>query len=191
MRILIRAAALTCVVGLLAGTTMAVPAQDSSGQQPAQDPPSKQPTPQPPGPPPQYAAMGQQLIKGLKETPGCLGVELAFTASGKSVIFAWFRDKKACLNWYYSDTHQKMMKAYVGGTSSKPLKDVPDDCGPIMAIASITFSSEPKFKEIKMPISQISIELYTPLTGGLDLGGKFAPAGVTAPKKAKDDAPKK
>ncbi|MDT4898958.1 MAG: hypothetical protein QOH25_4035 [Acidobacteriota bacterium] len=35
------------------------------------------------------------LVAGLKATPGCLGVETARTDSGKSVIFAWFEDKKA------------------------------------------------------------------------------------------------
>ena len=31
------------------------------------------------------------LVGPLKATPGCLGVETARTASGKMVIFAWFR----------------------------------------------------------------------------------------------------
>jgi len=46
------------------------------------------------------------LAAALKESPGCLGVEVARTASGKSVIFAWFEDKKAALAWYNSDTHR-------------------------------------------------------------------------------------
>src|SRR5262245_19485939 len=49
------------------------------------------------------------LVKGLKETPGCLGVETARTSKGKNVIFAWFRDKKAVTKWYFSETHQKAM----------------------------------------------------------------------------------
>src|SRR2546422_728630 len=54
------------------------------------------------------------LVGGLKAVPGCLGVETARTASGKNVIFAWFEDKKAVLNWYYSDTHQHAMRMLVG-----------------------------------------------------------------------------
>ena len=116
------------------------------------------------------------LVAGLKATPGCLGVETARTASGKQVIFAWFEDKKAVLKWYYSDTHQQVMKRFFPGQEySKPLKAVPDNGGPIMAIASITFAAKPRFKETPLPISQISIELYAPLPGGLHFGGRFAP----------------
>ena len=53
-----------------------------------------------------------------------------------------------------------------------------DDTGPIMAIASITMSDAAQLKESKMPISQIAIELYRPLSGGIYLGGRFAPDGV-------------
>src|SRR5262245_39549935 len=43
---------------------------------------------------------GLDLVKGLKETPGCLGVETARTSSGKNVIFAWFEGKEAVIDWY-------------------------------------------------------------------------------------------
>ncbi len=121
------------------------------------------------------------LVGGLKATPGCLGVETADTGSGKSVIFAWFKDKQSCLNWYYSDMHQGVMKRFFpqrAGEKPKPLADVPDDVGPIMAIASITFTDKSQFVETQLPISQIAIELYTPLTGGIYLGGRFAPESL-------------
>src|SRR5918994_1556504 len=78
------------------------------------------------------------LVGALKEVPGCLGVETARTASGKSVIFAWFEDKKAALNWYYSDTHKSVMQQFFADRKreGKPLASVPDDSGPIMAVAS-------------------------------------------------------
>ena len=41
-----------------------------------------------------------------------------------------------------------------------------------------------------MPISQIAIELYQPLTGGLFLGSRFAPESVKV-AKMKDFTPKK
>src|ERR1700693_1871981 len=108
------------------------------------------------------------LVAALKATPGCLGVETAQTASGKSVIFAWFEDKKAVLKWYYSDTHQAIVKRFFPDTkrTRKPLADVPDDSGPIMAVASITLTAKPT-KENPLPFRQIAIELYRPLGGGL------------------------
>jgi hypothetical protein len=131
-----------------------------------------------------------QLLAALKASPGCLGVEIAKTASGKDVIFAWFENKKAAMQWYYSDTHRDLMRTFFPADKyDKPLQDVPDDGKPIMAIASVTFAKEPKFKETKLPISQISIELYQPLTGGIFLGGRFAPDTMTTPKM-KDYTPK-
>ena len=130
------------------------------------------------------------LIAGLKATPGCLGVETAQTGSGKQVIFAWFEDKKAALKWFHSDVHQELMKKFFPDHESrKPLRDVPDDSGPIMTIASLTFAKEPKFKETSLPISQIAIELYQPLSGGVFLGGRFAPKNLKVPKM-RDYSPK-
>ena len=136
------------------------------------------------------------LVAALKATPGCLGVETAKTGSGKQVIFAWFEDKKAALKWYHSDTHQQLMKKFFPRRDyGKPLKEVADNSGPIMAVASITFADKPRFKETPLPISQISIELYQPVSGGLFLGGRFAPEGLKVPKMRdqtpKDQTPKK
>jgi len=131
------------------------------------------------------------LTAGLRETEGCLGVETADTGSGKKVIFAWFENKKACLRWYYSDMHQHMMhmvfseeaQKEVGG-KRKPLSTVPDGYeGPILAIASLTFAppGSPGINGLAVPISQIAIELYLPLPGGLNLGGSFAPESMVVP----------
>ena len=119
------------------------------------------------------------LVGALKATPGCLGVETAMTQTGKRVIFAWFEDRKAVLNWYYSDTHQAAMKQFFPTTegSRKPLAEVPEGV-PILAIASLTMVEKPKTNMTSLPVSQIAIELYTPLPGGLALGGRFAPAGL-------------
>jgi hypothetical protein len=123
--------------------------------------------------------IGQALVEQLAATKGCLGVELANTASGKSVIFAWFEDKAAVRAWYYSEAHMAAMKKFFPGlTPDQPMASVPDDVGPIMAIASITPATEAQIKETSLPISQIAIELYTPITGGLFLGGRFAPEGM-------------
>ena len=122
------------------------------------------------------------LVGALKATPGCLGVETAKTDSGKQVIFAWFEDKKAALKWYYSDTHRQVMKQFFPGRDNDtPLKNVPADSGPILAIASITFADKPHFKATPLPISQIAIELYQPVSGGVFLGGRFAPGSLKVP----------
>ena len=131
-----------------------------------------------PQPPPGFP----DLVGGLKATPGCLGVELAQTQSGKNLIFAWFENKKAVKNWYYSETHQQVMEQFFGHDDEEDthtvLKGFDDDFGPIMAIASITMADKPAFEGTTLPISQIAIELYTPMKGGLFLGGRFAPKGV-------------
>ena len=135
--------------------------------------------------PPKDASTGlPDLVAALKETPGCLGVETARTASGKSVIFASFEDKKAALASYNSDTHQQLVKRFFPGykRGGKPLADVPDDSGPIMAVASITLSTT-HTKEDPLPFKQIAIELYQPLGRGLSIGGRFAPDKMKVPPR--------
>jgi hypothetical protein len=122
------------------------------------------------------------LIAALRGTPGVLGVDAASTMSGKQVIFAWFENKQAVLNWFYSDTHQAVMRMAPGGSSGrKPLADIADNSGPILTIASLTMTDRPQVSGVQMPVSQIAIELYAPLPGGLAAGGRFAPSSVKVP----------
>jgi antibiotic biosynthesis monooxygenase len=123
------------------------------------------------------------LVAALKNTPGCLGVESARTASGKQVLFAWFENKQAVLTWFYSDVHQQLMRTLTPGASTgrKPLSEIADDSGPILAIASLTMTEKPGIDGIRLPVSQIAIELYAPLPGGLASGGRFAPNSVKVP----------
>jgi hypothetical protein len=135
------------------------------------------------------------LVGALKATPGCIGVETARTSSGKQVIFAWFENKKAVLTWYYSDTHMSVKNQFAPGSSHTPLADVPDDGQPVLAIASLTLTGPPTGDVAALPISQIAIELYRPLPGGLAAGGRFAPEAlnvpgmqmVTLPARSKDN----
>jgi len=121
------------------------------------------------------------LVGPLKATPGCLGVETARTASGKMVIFAWFEDKKAALRWYNSEMHQQLVRmAGPPESGHVPLAGIADDSGPILAIASLTLSNQPP-KGFPLPVSQIAIELYQPLPGGVFVGGRFAPNNVKVP----------
>src|SRR5687768_4401867 len=135
---------------------------------------------QAPAPPPGPPDGMPDLIGMLKATPGVLGVDAAQTMSGKQVIFAWFENKKAALNWYYSEDHQKLIKTLASGgiPGRTPMADVPDDGNPILAIASITSSKQPQVSTVQLPVSQIAIELYAPLPGGLAVNGRFAPSSV-------------
>ncbi len=127
------------------------------------------------------------LVGALKRVEGCLGVETANTGSGKNVIFAWFENREACLRWYYSDLHQALMNRFFPGDGEegrrKPLRGVdPDYDGPILAVASITYTDgQGAFEGVPLPISQIAIELYQPLSGGLSIGGRFAPDAMKIP----------
>jgi len=126
---------------------------------------------------------GPDIVASLKATPGVLGVEAARTVSGKQAIFAWFENKQAAVGWFYSDAHQELMRRFTPGASTgrKPLADVPDNSGPILAIASLTYADQPQIPGVQLPISQIAIELYAPLPGGVAVGGRFAPSSVKVP----------
>lgn len=151
---------MTCAAGLLIAGSVVAFAPPKHGEQPSRG-----------GFP--------DLVGALKASEGCLGVETAKTSSGKNVIFAWFEDKQAVVDWFYSDAHQAAMAmAFSGYEPGEPLDEVADGTGPIMAIASITMAKEAELKETGLPISQIAIELYEPITGGLFLGSRFAPEGV-------------
>lgn len=130
------------------------------------------------GPPPGFP----DLVKGLKASPGCLGVDAARTSSGKQVIFAWFENKKAVLAWYYSEMHQGAMKSFFPGyKTGTPMKDIKDDDRPFLVIASLTPAEKAQVDGTKLPISQIAIELYNPAPGGVALGGRFAPSALKVP----------
>ena len=120
------------------------------------------------------------VVGALRTTPGCLGVETAQTSSGKQVIFAWFENKKALVDWYHGDVHQKAMKTVFPNQTfdRQPLPDLPEESGPILAIVSVRFADAPRPDASSRTISSIGIELYGPLPGGVAVGGRFAPEAV-------------
>jgi hypothetical protein len=122
-----------------------------------------------------------KVVGALRAWPGCLGVETAQTSSGKRVIFAWFENKKALVDWYYGDVHQKAMKTVFPNRTfdRQPLPDLPEDSGPILAIVSVKFADAPRPDATATPIASIGIELYGPLPGGVAVGGRFAPEALT------------
>jgi hypothetical protein len=130
----------------------------------------------------EQSAGSPDLVAALKGTPGCYGVETARTASGKQVIFAWFENKKALLAWYYSPVHQHLMSQFFPTAAPRtPLGAIEDDGRPILAVASLTMADQPASSVTSLPISQIGIELYQPLPGGIALGGRFSPSTMKVP----------
>jgi len=119
-------------------------------------------------------AMVEMMVKGLKATPGCLGVEIAQLQSGKVAIIAWFKDKAAAKLWYASPAHRGLQQAMAGGYDPKrePMVDVPDNV-PLMVVAA---ASPMPGVDGKPPSMQVGIEIYTPCKGGVRFqGGSFAP----------------
>lgn len=135
---------------------------------------------------PMRAAVAQQppegfpdLVTGIRSTPGVVGVETAVTSSNKQVIFAWFEDRTAALAWYYSEMHQNAQNSFVPDRPPhEPLAHLTEHSGPILAIASLTWAESSQFEGMDLNVSQIAIELYAPLPGGVYLGGRFAPASL-------------
>ena len=119
------------------------------------------------------------VLTALKAAPGCLGVETGQTSSGRRVIFAWFGSKKALVDWYHSDAHQKAMKSVFPNQTfdRQPLPDLAEDSGPILTIVSVRFA-DTSGGNAPPSITAIGIELYGPLPGGVAVGGRFAPDAV-------------
>lgn len=159
-------------------------AQSGSSQPERSTPPAGQPTNQLAGQPTGQpggggggglANMGQILASSIRSVDGCLGVELAETQGGKNVIIAWFKDAESTRAWYRHPVHQRMMgQAGAKADAKQPLEHVPDGI-PVMVVAAITFAERPMIEGVPLPISQISIELYTPLPGGAAINGRLAP----------------
>jgi quinol monooxygenase YgiN len=137
--------------------------------------------PQGRGGPPDLQRLGMMLVEGIRATPGCLGVETAQTSSGKNVFFAWFENKESAMAWYNSPMHKRMMGMIMPDRERPegyiPMEHIPDGAGPILTIASLKPTDKP-LPGMRMPISEISIEMYTPMPGGLRINGGFTPAGV-------------
>jgi len=108
---------------------------------------------------------------------------MARTEDGRVVLFAWFENKQGLLNWYNSEAHKQGMKEYFGlEPSPQGLSNIPDNGEPILAIASFTIADKAHFKETRLPLSQLAIEFYQPMAGGIAAGGRFAPEALRVPK---------
>lgn len=122
------------------------------------------------------------LGRGLMETPGCLGVKTL--SGGKQLaIGAWFENRKAMEAWYYGKMHQDAMAKFFPGFKhdGKPFAAFKDEKAPLLIIASVTPGDKPIGNGSNLAIAQIAIEGYTPIPGGIALGGTFSPEKLDVP----------
>lgn len=119
--------------------------------------------------------IGKMLVDGLNKSDGCLKVITAQTSQGTNTIIAWFENKEAVSKWYYSTTHKRVMQMVGSDTDVKePMEFVTDEESPVMVMASITMGGKGVLPG-PMPVSQISIELYSPLDAGASINGRLMP----------------
>lgn len=123
------------------------------------------------------------LTKGLAETPGCLGTQVFNVNSNKTfVIAAWFENRHAVEAWYSGPMHSEAMKKFFPGMGGKkPFAEFKDEKAPILVVASVTPGDKAIGYGSKLAVSQIAIEGYTPIPGGLGLGGTFSPEKFAVP----------
>lgn len=104
-------------------------------------------------------SMQSFLIK-LDKQPGLVGVHVLSSIDhpGMLVILTWWENKKALNDWFYSETHQGIITQYYGNGGRGPAATKPNG-----ATGAMTQSS------------QVGIELFAPLPGGMAFGGGLTP----------------
>jgi hypothetical protein len=124
------------------------------------------------------------LGAGLKATPGCLDVKSTALADGKMLtIFAWFENKAALNAWYKSPMHQGAMKRFFPNMPghAEAIPAFKDEKSPLLVVATVTPADRPLLAGSPLAVSQIAIEVYTPVPGGLAFGGGFGPESLKVP----------
>ncbi len=110
-------------------------------------------------------------IRALRASPGCMGVELSQTRSGKRAIFAMFKDKAAVIAWYRDAAHQDLVAkvSFYRDHEHTPAAGVAEDAGPVLVIATMT--PVPPSDGVPAGTVLLSVELFSPLNGGVRFGG--------------------
>ena len=95
----------------------------------------------------------EAIMAALHRSPGLLGAHTATSLDqpGMFLIFTWWENKQALNDFYYSDIHQGWIGGRVSGAMTTDREFAP---------------------------SQVAIELFTALPGGMTLGGGFVPDGA-------------
>lgn len=104
----------------------------------------------------------QTFLNSLEKQSGMLGMRMMEDIEKPEmlIIMTWWQDKKALNDWFYSDTHQGLIKEYYN------------------AGASQTFANSKNGSSSLAGSSQVGMELFTALPGGLTYGGGLTPSGV-------------
>lgn len=133
--------------------------------------------------PPRYLKLSDlvRLMDAVEHSPGCQGTVRAVTTNGRLVLFSWFENKQALLQWYHSQMHQGLLGQSPDSPHQEPLSYLDENTGPILVITSITPIAGARLLFGELPLSQIAIELYAPLPGGHFIGNRFAPPPVQIP----------
>jgi hypothetical protein len=103
--------------------------------------------------PSERPAWMKDIADALYRSPGILGVHTAtsFEHPGMYLIFSWWRNKEAVNDFYYGESHQRWIRQ--GGPQ----------------VPTTYVETRP---------TQVGIELYAPLPGGVRAGGQFTPKAV-------------
>lgn len=123
------------------------------------------------------------LVSGLRATPGIIDVKVAVIDGKKQTIFAWFKNKAAVDAWYNSPMHRNAMAKFFPNMRGAPhaVMGFADDKVPILVVASVTPSDHPHINGSRLAVSQIAIEMYTPVAGGIVFGSGFGPDNLDVP----------
>ncbi|MGH2625790.1 MAG: hypothetical protein ACRDHY_03970 [Anaerolineales bacterium] len=112
-----------------------------------------------------------EIFDALRCIPGCLGVELAHSESGRHSILAWFEDKDALVRRYFSSFHKNLQRTYFPDeTPGEPLAHVAYPGGPIITIASFTLAHEMDPASLMLSLKEITVDLFSPLSADTLLG---------------------
>lgn len=107
----------------------------------------------------------QEFFEKLQGQPGLLAVHrlTSLDHPGMLVILTWWKDKKALTDWYYSETHQGMMHWVYNREAHAPAGSLAGDRQTVQMTEA----------------SQIAMELFTVLPGGVQYGGGIGPKRPT------------
>jgi tetratricopeptide (TPR) repeat protein len=99
----------------------------------------------------------QKFLSQLEMQPGLLGTHMLMSVDHPQmlVIMTWWKDKHALNDWFYSDTHQGIIKEYYGGGKEQVSRD--------------------NAKGTMRQSGQIGMELFGSLPGSIRYGGGLAP----------------
>lgn len=126
-----------------------------------------------------------EVLSIVQKSEGCIGVNSAWTTSGKACLFVWFQDRSSAITWYRSDAHLGVIRRYFPDFRPKtPLEHAPADL-PLLIIASFTPKNNSPLSPEPFPFSQASIEYATPVFGGASFGGTFSPPGLEITRPCK------